>query len=226
MARPAKKGAQAKGRMRAGSGKAGPAEGRQAPDRQAMERAISLFLRAAGAPLSAADRVRTPERVAEAWALELLGGYATDPVAELTWEPAGRGGGLVVLRDIVFHSMCVHHLLPFFGRAHVAYIPNRRLVGLSKVARVVDILARRLQVQERLTDGVVDAIVRGLRPAGAACVIEAEHLCVACRGVRRSGVKIVTTRFTGRLARGPLHDEALRLLTPPPPPLPRGGKRP
>jgi GTP cyclohydrolase I len=136
----------------------------------------------------------------------------------------------VVLRDIVFHSMCVHHLLPFFGRAHVAYIPSRRLVGLSKVARVVDILARRLQVQERLTDGVVETLVRALRPAGAACIIEAEHMCVACRGVRKHGVRILTSRFAGRLARGPMRNEALRLLCPPPqdpppPPPPRRARR-
>ena len=194
------------------------------PDRAGMKRAISLFLRASGAPMSAADRARTPERVAEAWAGELLGGYAADPVGELTHEPAPPRAGMVVLRDIVFHSICVHHLLPFFGRAHVAYLPGRRIAGLSKVARVVDVLARRLQVQERLTEGIVEALERGLRPAGAACIVEAEHLCVASRGVGKEGVRIVTSCFSGSLARGKLRQEALGLLRPGPRPS-RGSRR-
>ena len=183
-----------------------------APDVDAMARAVSSFLRAARVPLSRSDRARTPVRVAEAWVEELLTGYRSDPARELTWEPAPRGAGLVVLRNIVFHSTCVHHLLPFFGKAHVTYLPNRRLAGLSKIARVVDLLARRLQVQERLTSEIVDALERALRPLGAACVLEAEHLCVACRGVRKSGVRILTTRSTGRLARGALREEAFRLM--------------
>jgi len=179
-----------------------------------MARAVAEFLRAARIPLTGADRARTPARVADAWADDLVRGYALDPRAELTSEPSRAGGGLVVLRDIEFHSICVHHLLPFHGRAHVAYLPDRRLAGLSKIARVVDVLSRRLQVQERLTDGVVEVLTRVLRPAGAACIIEAEHMCVACRGVRKSGVRIVTSRFSGRLARAPLREEALRLLLP------------
>jgi GTP cyclohydrolase I len=185
-----------------------------APDRTAMASAIEAFLRAAGVPLSATDRARTPERVADAWADDLISGYASDPIAELTSEPVGGGGGLVVLRDIEFHSTCVHHLLPFYGRAHVAYLPDERLVGLSKVARAVDILARRLQVQERLTDAIVEALTRALRPAGVACVIEAEHLCVSCRGVRKTGVRVVTSQFKGALARSPHRGEVSLLLAP------------
>ena len=178
-----------------------------------MQRAIAEFLRAARVPLSAADAARTPERVARAWAEDLIGGYAADPVAELTSESVPGGGGLVVVRGIEFHSTCVHHLLPFYGRAHVAYLPARKLAGLSKIARVVDILARRLQVQERLTDAVVDVLQRALRPAGAACVVEADHMCVACRGIRKSGVKVVTSRVAGRLARGGARSEVLQLFS-------------
>ena len=179
-----------------------------------MARAVAAFLEASRAPISRSDRAKTPARVAEAWASDLIRGYGSDPVRELTSEPAGANGGLVVLRDILFHSVCVHHLLPFFGRAHVAYLPGRRLAGLSKIARVVDLLARRLQIQERLTDGVVEAIERALAPEGAACVVEAEHMCVACRGVRKPGVRIVTSRYSGRLAHGALRAEAARLLEP------------
>lgn len=184
------------------------------PDPAGMQRAVAAFLRAAAVPLTAAEIARTAQRVAEAWSEDLLLGYSRDVSAEMATEEAPPGEGLVVLRDIGFHSMCVHHLLPFFGRAHVAYLPHRRLAGLSKIARVVDALARRLQVQERLTEGIVEAIEASLRPAGAACVVEAEHMCVACRGIRKPGVRIVTTRFTGRLARGPRREEALRLLLP------------
>ena len=184
------------------------------PDVAGMERAVADFLRAAAVPLTPVEIARTAFRVAEAWNEDLLLGYGKDPAVEMATEKAPAGEGLVVLRDIAFHSMCVHHLLPFFGRAHVAYLPERRLAGLSKIARVVDALARRLQVQERLTEGIVDALESSLQPAGAACVVEAEHMCVACRGIRKPGVRIVTTRFTGRLARGPRRDEALRLLLP------------
>ena len=179
-----------------------------------MERAIVAFLRAAAVPLTGAETARTAERVAQAWTEDLLLGYGRDAAAEMASEAAPAGEGLVVLRDIGFHSMCVHHLLPFFGRAHVAYLPHLRLAGLSKIARVVDTLARRLQVQERLTEGIVAAIETSLRPAGVACVVEAEHMCVACRGIRKPGVRVVTTRFTGRLGRGPRREEALRLLLP------------
>lgn len=184
------------------------------PDKDAMARAVADFLAAAKVPLSRSDRSRTPGRVAEAWAEDLIAGYALDPVAELTSELAGEKGGLVVVRDIDFHSTCVHHLLPFFGRVHVAYVPARRLVGLSKIGRAVDVLARRLQVQERLTDGIVDALGRALLPAGIACIVEAEHMCVACRGVRKPGVRVVTSRFTGNLARGAMRAEVARLLKP------------
>jgi len=184
------------------------------PDSAGMERAVADFLRAAGVPMTRIEIAQTARRVAEAWAEDLLRGYGHDPAAEMAHEEAPAGEGLVVLRDIGFHSMCVHHLLPFFGRAHVAYLPRRRLAGLSKIARVVDTLARRLQVQERLTEGIVSAIEASLEPAGTACVVEAEHMCVACRGIRKPGVRIVTTRFTGRLAAGPRRAEALRLLLP------------
>lgn len=182
------------------------------PDQEAMARAIADFLRAARVPMSRADASRTPDRVAEAWANDLISGYAQDPVAELTSEPAPIGEGMVVLRDIEFHSTCVHHLLPFFGRAHIAYLPDRRLVGLSKIARALEILSRRLQVQERLTEQIVGILLQALRPLGVACVLEAEHLCIACRGVRKTGVRILTSRFAGRLARGGARVEVLKLL--------------
>jgi GTP cyclohydrolase I len=107
--------------------------------------------------------------------------------------------GMVMVRDIEFYSLCEHHLLPFHGRAHVAYVPDGRILGLSKVARVVDIFARRFQVQERLTDQVADAIQGALAPRGVGVVLQAEHMCMSLRGVRSAGTTTVTSAFRGAL---------------------------
>jgi len=157
--------------------------------------------------------LRTPARVAEAmrW---LTRGYETclddvlnDAVFEETHE------SMIVVRDIEIYSMCEHHMLPFFGRAHVAYIPNGRIIGLSKVPRIVDIFARRLQVQERLTDQVADAIMRALQPQGAGVVIEAFHLCMMMRGVEKQNSKTVTSAVRGLFREDfKTRDEFLRLV--------------
>jgi GTP cyclohydrolase I len=142
---------------------------------------------------------RTPERVAAAlrW---LTRGYAQDARSVV-----GRGvfaeahEELVLVRDIEFYSLCEHHLLPFFGKAHVAYVPNGRILGLSKVARIVDVFARRLQVQERLTEQVADALVEILEPRGVGVVIEARHLCMMMRGVQKQESSTVTLALRGSL---------------------------
>jgi GTP cyclohydrolase I len=140
---------------------------------------------------------KTPERVAEAmrW---MTRGYETcvsDVVNGAVFEEAHES--MILVRDIEIYSMCEHHMLPFFGRAHVAYIPNGRIIGLSKVARLVDVFARRLQVQERLTDQISDAIMRVLSPHGVGVVIEAWHLCMMMRGVEKQNSKTVTSALRG-----------------------------
>lgn len=155
---------------------------------------------------------KTPERVARAMAF-LLRGYDQDPYEELRKalyeEPLSE---MVVVKNIELYSMCEHHLLPFFGRAHVAYIPNRYIVGLSKIARVVDIFARRLQVQERLTRQILDCIQEVLQPQGAAVVIEARHLCMMMRGVEKQNSVAITSAFTGVFMEMPTREEFLHII--------------
>lgn len=141
--------------------------------------------------------METPDRVCRAW-LEMTDGYAqkADEVLSVTFE--GNSEEMVLLKDIDFNSCCEHHLLPFSGRAHVAYIPSSgRIVGLSKLARVVDIFSKRLQVQERLTNQIADAISEILQPAGVAVVIEGVHSCMCLRGVRKQGASMITSSLRG-----------------------------
>ena len=136
---------------------------------------------------------RTPERVSEMYA-GLFAGVGQDPAAEIdavfTDDVAPDP---VVVRDLPFYSMCEHHLLPFFGRAGLVYVPNRHIAGISKIARALDIAARRLQVQERLTAQLADAVMLRVQPAAVACRIEAEHLCMSMRGVQKPGHRVITT---------------------------------
>jgi len=140
----------------------------------------------------------TPNRVAEMYT-ELFAGLAKDPAEELSVSFDEGHQEMVIVRDIPFYSMCEHHLLPFFGIAHVGYIPSShgKVVGISKLARVVDIVARRPQLQERMTCQIADAIFAALEPDGVAVVIEAEHLCMMMRGVKKPGTKVVTSAVRG-----------------------------
>ncbi len=165
-------------------------------NRRKIEAAVRQIIEAIGEDPSREGLVETPGRVAEMYA-ELFGGIGVDPAEELAVGFEEGHQELVVLRDIPFYSMCEHHLLPFYGVAHVGYIPNGRVVGISKLARVVDILARRPQLQERLTSQVADTIVRGLRPEGVAVVIEATHLCMTMRGVKKPDARVVTSAMRG-----------------------------
>lgn len=156
---------------------------------------------------------RTPERVVRSLKF-LTQGYrqdAAEVVADAVF-PAEDHGNMVLVRDIGFYSLCEHHLLPFHGRAHVAYIPDGSIVGLSKLARVVEVFARRLQVQERLTDQVADALEEQLSPKGVGVVIEAAHLCMAMRGVEKQNSTTVTSAVRGAFRDDPrTRDEFLRL---------------
>lgn len=144
----------------------------------------------------------TPLRVAKMWD-ELLSGYNRDPTEILSKQfdvDAGgdiNGNGIVIVKDIPLFSQCEHHLVPFYGRVHVAYIPRNKVVGLSKFARLVECFGRRLQVQERLTKQIMDAIVKNLDPIGVMVVIEAEHMCMTMRGIQKPGTKTVTSRVSG-----------------------------
>jgi GTP cyclohydrolase I len=140
----------------------------------------------------------TPRRVAEMYA-ELFSGLNVDPKVELVVDFGEGYEEMVILKDIPFYSMCEHHLLPFYGMAHVGYIPSPggRVVGVSKLARVVEICARRLQIQERMTQQIADAIFEALRPDGVAVVIQAEHLCMIMRGIKKSGTTVITSSVRG-----------------------------
>ena len=141
----------------------------------------------------------TPRRVANAY-WEMFSGYratAQDVVDLLTQFDGEQYDEIVLLKNIEFYSMCEHHMLPFFGTAHIGYIPNEKIVGISKLARLLDIFARKLQIQERICSDVVDALMNILQPKGAACVIEAKHLCIACRGVQKQHSVMVTSALRG-----------------------------
>lgn len=140
----------------------------------------------------------TPRRVADLYE-ELLGGIEVDPDPILTTVAGAGFDEMIMVKDLPLHSLCEHHMLPFVGRAHVAYVPDRAgtITGLSKIARVVDVLSRRLQVQERLTTEIADALDRALRPRGVFVVIEAEHLCMTMRGVKAPGARTVTSAVRG-----------------------------
>lgn len=156
--------------------------------------------------------VKTPIRVGRAMQF-LNKGYNEDPEAILkkaVFDEDYRQ--MVVVKDIEFYSLCEHHMLPFFGKAHVAYIPNGKITGLSKIARVVDVFARRLQVQERLTTQIKECIQNTLNPLGVMVVIEAEHLCMQMRGVQKPHATTTTSDFTGVFNKQEVRDEFLRLI--------------
>ncbi len=171
------------------------------PSREEAEAAVRTLIAWAGDCPNREGLLDTPRRVLEAYG-EMFAGYTGDPVAVLdkTFDEVGGYDDIVLVRDIPFSSHCEHHMVPFTGKAHIAYLPTEGVAGLSKLARVVDILAKRLQTQENLTAQIVDAINEGLNPRGAAVLLEAEHKCITMRGVQKPGVTTVTQRFTGVFA--------------------------
>ena len=185
-------------------------------NRAAVEVAIGTVLKYIDEDSGREGLWRTPERVAEMYS-ELFAGVGKNPASEIdavfsdavTPDP-------VVLRAIPFYSMCEHHLLPFFGHASLAYVPNRHIAGISKIARALDIAARRLQVQERLTAQLAQAVLERVQPAAVACRIEAEHLCMSMRGIQKPGHRVVTSAVRWQIdetAAGYSRRELLALLT-------------
>jgi GTP cyclohydrolase I len=174
------------------------------PTRSEAEQAVRTLLAYVGDNPDREGLLDTPKRVVSAYE-ELYSGYREDPVEVLdrTFAEMGTYDDLVLVRNIPFHSHCEHHMMPFYGRAHVAYMPVERVVGLSKLARLIDVYARRLQTQEHLTSQVVTAIDEVLKPRGVAVMVEAEHTCMSLRGVEKQGSSTVTTQFTGLFREDP-----------------------
>ncbi|MBP1849972.1 GTP cyclohydrolase I FolE [Rhizobium halophytocola] len=173
-----------------------PVEGK--PSREEAEEAVRVLLRWAGDDPNREGLLDTPKRVAKAYQ-ELFGGYDADvdSVLGTTFEEVAGYNDMVLVRDIPFFSHCEHHMVPIIGKAHIGYLPDNRVIGLSKLARVVDIFGRRLQTQEAMTAQITSAIESALAPRGIAVMIEAEHMCMSMRGVRKSGSTTLTTTFRG-----------------------------
>ncbi|HEX7089098.1 MAG TPA: GTP cyclohydrolase I FolE [Longimicrobiales bacterium] len=177
-----------------------------------LEALVRRMLELLGEDPDRAGLLNTPHRVAESlrW---LTRGYRLEPQTAIgDGVFAEEHESMVLVKDIEVYSLCEHHMLPFYGRAHVAYIPDGRIVGLSKIARIVDVYARRLQVQERLTDQIADAMEEALRPRGVAVVVEAHHLCMMMRGVEKQNSKTITSAMRGAFAENvATREEFLRL---------------
>lgn len=200
-------------RRRAGSRRRARGGSAVPVDRQKIAAAVRLILEAIGEDLEREGLRGTPERVADAYA-ELFAGVGVEPEVELDVTFDTDHEEIVLIRDIPFYSVCEHHLLPFVGKAHVAYIPRQGLLtGLSKLARLVESVARRPQLQERLTAQVADSLMRRLSPLGAMVVVEAEHLCMTMRGIRKPGAVTVTSAVRGVFAQSAAtRAEAMALL--------------
>jgi GTP cyclohydrolase I len=180
-----------------------------AVDRDAARRAATDLLRALGADIEAEGLQDTPRRVADAYA-ELL---TPRPFRATTFPNEDGYDELIVARSIPFHSLCMHHMLPFHGIAHVGYLPGERILGLSKLGRVVEYFSRDLQIQERLTTQVADWLERELEPKGVGVVLEAEHMCMSLRGVQKLGAKTVTSAMRGLLREDPRTRQEFLSLT-------------
>jgi GTP cyclohydrolase I len=182
------------------------------PSREEAEAAVRTLIAWTGDDPDREGLVDTPRRVVRAYE-ELYRGYRDDPseILSRTFEEVGGYDDIVLVRDIPFHSHCEHHMVPFIGKAHVAYYPSEGVVGLSKLARLVDIFAKRLQTQENLTAQIVSTMDEHLKPRGIAVMIEAEHQCMSMRGVQKSGASTITSQFTGVFRDDPA--EQVRFMT-------------
>jgi len=182
------------------------------PSREEAEAAVRTLLRWAGDDPSREGLQDTPKRVAKAFK-EFYSGYGENPseILDKVFSEVEGYDDIVLVRDIPFYSHCEHHMVPFFGVAHVAYYPTKGVVGLSKLARLVDAYARRLQTQETMTAQIAAAMVKALTPRGVAVMIEAEHMCMSMRGIQKAGALTLTTQFTGVFKEDPA--EQVRFLT-------------
>lgn len=181
------------------------------PDITEVHHAIRTLILFMGDDPNRPGLIDTPDRVARSYA-EMFSGYSDDPKIKVFQDAETRCDEMVVSKNIEFFSFCEHHLLPFFGVAHIGYIPkDDRIIGLSKLARILDVYARRLQVQERLTHQVARALEGAIDPLGVGVVIEAKHFCMVCRGARKQNSSMVTSKLTGVFSKGKVRREFLNL---------------
>lgn len=181
-------------------------------DRKKIEDGVRLILEGIGEDISREGLADTPSRVARMYE-EIFAGMQEDAGEHLQKVFTAQNNEIVAEKDISFYSACEHHMMPFFGKAHIAYIPDGRVVGISKLARTVEVFARRLQIQEQMTVQIADAIMEHLKPKGVFVLVEAEHLCMTMRGVRKPGSRTITMVSRGVFAENrELRDEALGLL--------------
>lgn len=177
-------------------------KGKKSVDTKKIEKAVREILLAVGEDIEREGLKKTPDRVARMYS-ELLGGMHEKPEKHLRSVFTENYEEIVLLREIPFYSICEHHLMPFIGQAHVAYLPSGRILGISKLARIVDCFARRLQAQERLTYQIADFIMNKLKPQGVAVVLEASHSCMTIRGIKKPGSVMVTSALRGIFKRDP-----------------------
>ena len=181
-------------------------------DRERIRQGVLLILEGIGEDPNREGLKETPDRVASMFE-EICGGMGTDPASVVKTLESDSHDEIVLLRDIPFYSMCEHHLIPFLGVAHVAYLPATKVMGLSKLARIVDLHSRRLQIQERLTTAIAESIMQSIKPLGAMAVIEAEHLCMTMRGVKKPGTRTITSVVRGIFRENPAtRAEAMSLI--------------
>ena len=175
------------------------------PSREEAEQAVEVLLRWAGDNPLREGLLDTPARVVRAYE-EFFAGYLEDPekMLERTFEEVEGYDDMVMLRDVAVQSHCEHHLVPILGKAHIAYLPDKRVVGISKLARVLDSYSKRLQTQETMTSQISNAIQSALKPKGVAILIDAQHQCMTTRGVKKPNVSMITTQFTGEFKKDPL----------------------
>ena len=181
-------------------------------DERKIKEAVRLMLEGIGEDPDREGLLETPDRIARMYG-EIFSGMDADGSAELSKTFHVENSGIVLEKDITFYSMCEHHMLPFFGKVHIAYLPEGKVAGLSKLARTVEIYAGRLQLQERMTAQIADAVMQFLAPAGVMVLAEAEHLCMTMRGVKKPGSKTVTSAERGVFARdAALREQVMRML--------------
>ena len=181
-------------------------------DQNKIKEAVKLFLEGIGEDTEREGLIETPDRIAR-MCMEIFSGMEEDAAAHLSKTFVIDRNEMVLEKDIVFYSVCEHHLLPFYGKAHIAYIPDGKVVGLSKLARTVETFARRPQIQEQMTGQIAEAIMENLKPQGVMVMVEAEHMCMTMRGVRKPGSQTVTISMRGCFEEDPgLQDAFFRMI--------------
>jgi GTP cyclohydrolase I len=180
-------------------------------DKKKIEKGVRLILEGIGEDLAREGLKKTPKRVADFFE-EIFINKFDNPTAELKLYSAPNSGEMVIAKKIPFYSFCEHHLLPFFGLVHIAYIPGKKIIGFTRLSRLVEILASRPQLQERYTGEIADILMQGLKPKGVLVIIEAEHLCLSMRGIKRPGSLTVTSAIRGSLKKDPHRTEAFALI--------------